>query len=164
MFHTMRRSGQKLSPQEIIAIFERNTAGVLALMGENGYPYALPMSYVYIDNGIYFHSATEGHKLDCIAHNNQASFCVIDQDEVKPEEFNTYYRSAIAFGKMRVVQDEQEKRAAITLLSEKYSPGHPGRENEINQTWDRLCMLFFDIEHMTGKASRDLIAAEKAAQ
>ena len=165
MFRNMRRSGQQLSAEETIDILERNTSGVLAVVGDEGYPYAVPLSYVYINNNIYFHSATQGHKLDGIQSNSHVSFCVIDQDKVMPQEYTTYYKSAIAFGTARIVEDEGEKRKLIELLSEKYSPGDiEGRNHEIESTWKRFCIIHLAVEHITGKAAKEIVIAQKKAQ
>lgn len=94
----------------------------MAVSGDDDYPYAIPISYVYDDTKLYFHSAKSGHKLDAIKRNSKVSFCVIDQDQVVPEEYTSYFRSVILFGKMRILEDEQEKRSAIEMLAIKYAP------------------------------------------
>ena len=121
MFREMRRKRQQLSEKEAAAVLERGTSGVLAVLGDGGYPYAVPLSYVYQDGKIYFHCAGSGHKLDGIRNCDKVSFCVIDQDEVHPEKYTTYFRSVIAFGKARILE-EDEKRKTILLLTEKYCP------------------------------------------
>ena len=93
IFREMRRKKQELSRQEIADILHKGTSGVLALLGDNDYPYAVPISYVYDDGKIYFHSAKSGHKIDAIQRTEKASFCVIDKDLVVPEEYTTYNRS-----------------------------------------------------------------------
>ena len=80
MFREMRRIKQLLPEDTAKEILARNTGGTLALLGDDDYPYAVPMSYVYADGKIYFHCAKEGHKIDAIRNHDKASFCVIDQD------------------------------------------------------------------------------------
>ena len=117
MFRTMRRAKQQLSREAAVEILAKNTGGTLALLGDEDYPYAVPMSYVYFDGKLYFHSADTGHKIDAVARHEKASFCVIDQDRVVPEKYTTHYRSVIAFGRARLVEDAAEKRAiAIALV------------------------------------------------
>lgn len=113
MFREMRRKRQLLPTEESVAILERMTNGTLALHGDDGYPYAVPVSYVYADGKIYFHSAMQGHKVDAILRNDKVSFCVVEQDEVKPAEFTTYFRSVIVFGKARILTDENEKTKCL---------------------------------------------------
>ena len=122
MFPKMRRSKQALSPEEMESILLGGTSGVLALQGEDGYPYAVPLSYVYTDGKFYFHCAKAGHKIDAVRHSPKASFCVISQDRVVPEEYTTYYRSVIAFGTVRILEGDDEIRRAIEALSVKYAP------------------------------------------
>ena len=104
IFREMRQKKQELSRQEIADILHKGTSGVLALLGDNDYPYAVPISYVYDDGKIYFHSAKSGHKIDAIQRTEKASFCVIDKDLVVPEEYTTYFRSVIAFGQIRIIE------------------------------------------------------------
>ena len=95
MFRELRRKKQVLSEEESAKILKNGTSGVLALAGDNDYPYAVPISYVYDGEKLYFHCAGSGHKLDAIKRNPKASFCVIDQDLVVPEEYTSYFRSVI---------------------------------------------------------------------
>lgn len=157
MFREMRRKKQLLSPEETTAVFMEGTAGVLAVSGDDDYPYAVPISYVFDGNAFYFHCAKEGHKLDAIRRNPKASFCVTGQDKVMPEEYTTYFRSAIAFGRIRILENDEEKRAAARKLAIKYAPAdsETARENTIEQSWTRLCMLEMSVEHMTGKEARE---------
>lgn len=83
MFRPMRRKRQELSLVESIEILNRETSGVLAVSGEEGYPYAVPLSYVYLDGKIFIHSAKSGHKVEAIRKNPKLSFCVVGKDEVK---------------------------------------------------------------------------------
>ena len=120
-FREMRRKKQALSQQEVEDIFYKGTSGVLALLGDNDYPYAVPISYVYDGEKIYFHSAKSGHKIDAIRRTAKASFCVVDKDLVVPEEYTTYFRSVIAFGRIRIIEDDSEKRAAVEKLADRKS-------------------------------------------
>ena len=106
MFREMRRKKQQLSEVETAEILKRGTSGTLALFGDGGYPYAVPISYVFANGKIYFHGGKQGHKLDAVSRNPKASFCVIDQDLVVPEKYTTYFRSAIVFGTIRILETE----------------------------------------------------------
>ena len=161
MFREMRRKRQLLPPEESVAILRKMTFGTLALSGDDGYPYAVPVSYVYADGKIYFHTAVQGHKIDAIRQNDKVSFCVTEQDEVMPAEFTTYFRSVIAFGRARILTDEAEKRAALLLLAEKYSPGQPGLQAEMEKGFNRLLMVEIAIEHLTGKEAIELTRKRK---
>ncbi len=158
MFREMRRKRQQLSEAESIKVLQKGTSGVLALHGDDNYPYAVPLSYVLDENTLYFHSALTGHKVDAVKRNPKASFCVIDMDCILPERFTTCYRSVIAFGKVEVVEDPAEKRDAIEKLAQKYSPCHmDGAPAEIQSAWAHLCILRLKIEHLTGKQAKELM-------
>ena len=159
MFREMRRKKQALTEEEIIKIMTDGTAGVLAVDGDGGYPYAVPLSYVYHDGKIFFHCAKSGHKLDAIGRNAKASFCVIDQDQIVPEEYTSYFRSVIVFGTMRILTDDAEKRNAIDKLALKYAPDdtEENRRSAIEREWKPLCMLEMSIDHMSGKEAIELV-------
>ncbi len=160
MFYEMRRKKQQLTDAACMELFGQCTSGVLAVLGENGYPYAVPLSYVCDGRHFYFHSATQGHKLDAVRACQKASFCVIAKDQVLPEKYTTVYSSAIAFGTIRILEKETEKREAIRKLASRYTPDDPfeKQEAEIERYWDSFCMLEFTIEHMTGKQAKELLA------
>ena len=157
----MRRFKQALTPQECAAVLERNTAGVLALTGDGGCPYAVPLSYVWLDGRVYFHFALAGHKLDAVRRCEKASFCVIVQDQIVPEEYTTHFRSVIAFGRVRELTDEAERRTAALALARKYHPGdsEEHRQSYLDRSWASLCLLELRVEHLTGKQARELAEA-----
>lgn len=158
MFREMRRKNQQLGASEIDGILTRATSGVLALTGDGGYPYALPISYVYHNESLFFHSAKSGHKLDAVKGNPKASFCVIAEDNVIPEKYTTYYKSVIAFGRVSVLENEAEKRNALLLLAEKYNPNGNRKDmlSEIEKSFGHTAVLEFKIEHITGKKAKEL--------
>ncbi len=158
MHEPMRRKRQLLSNEETVAILDAATAGVLAITGEDGYPYAVPLSFAYENGSLFFHSSKAGHKLDAIAHSDKASFCVIADDNVIQKTFTTHFRSAIAFGRISVLTDDERKRHALRLLAEKYSPDYlDAADAEIDGGWNRTCALELTIEEMTGKAAIEII-------
>jgi hypothetical protein len=158
MFREMRRKKQLLSEAETIEILQSCTSGVLAVIGDNNYPYAVPLSYAYKDGKLFFHFAKAGHKLDSIVKNSRVSFCVIQTDHVIPDSLTTHFRSAIIFGGARILTEDSEKRNALECLVEKYSPEYitEGR-SEIEREWNRVNVAEVKIEHMTGKAALEII-------
>lgn len=157
-FRPMRRFRQQLSDDESVGILKKATSGTLALLGDNGYPYAVPISYVYAEGKLYFHSALSGHKVDAIRNCDKASFCVIEQDNIHPKEFTTYFRSVIAFGRIHIVEDDVEKLSAARLLSERYNPGdEEGFQKELEKGFACMLAIRFDIEHLTGKEAIELV-------
>ena len=158
MFRGMRRNRQDLPETETIAMLQSCTSGVLAVHGDDYYPYAVPLSFAHEDGKLFFHAAKAGHKLDALERNEKASFCVIAADDVVQSTFTTHFRSAIVFGRARVVTDDGEKRHALECLVKKYSPDYVDAAGaEIDGDWDRVRVIELAIEHMTGKASIELV-------
>ena len=158
MFRQMRRKRQQLAEVEIIAILQKATSGTLALLGDDDYPYAVPISYVYHEGKLYFHSAVEGHKIDAIRKCDKASFCVIEQDEVHPEKFTTFFRSVIAFGRIHIIEDEAEKLSTARIFGNRYNPNQEETlQKELESGLSRMLMIRFDIEHLTGKEAIELM-------
>ena len=158
MFRAMRRSKQQMSEEAANVILKNATSGVLSLLGDDGYPYGVPLSYVYDNGKLYFHSALTGHKVDAVRNYEKASFTVIMQDDIVPEKYTTLYRSVIAFGCVHIADDEAERIHGVQLLAEKYNPGEPeaGWRKEMADCPNFL-ILVMEIDHITGKASRELV-------
>lgn len=161
MFREMRRIKQLLSTEETVAVMNRCSNGVLACIGDDGYPYAVPLNYVYFNGKIYFHSAKVGHKIDAITNNPKVSFAVIDQDTIVSKEFTSYFRSVIAFGKARITEGT-EYQEAFRALVEKYSGDQPEEDkpNEISRC-THAYIIAIDVEHITGKEAKGLKANKK---
>ena len=162
MIRPMRRGAQELPENETLDILNTATSGVLALSGDDGYPYAVPMSFVYSDGKMYFHSAVCGHKIDAIKRCEKASFCIIAEDGIIPEKYTTEYKSVIVFGKIRIA-DGAEAVDALKLLGRKYAPdgSHENLMSEINGSLSRVAVLIFDVETMTGKEAKELMVKRK---
>ena len=153
----MRRFKQEISEDESKSILRKATNGVLSLIDKDGRPYGVPLSFIY-DGGkaIYFHCALEGRKLDCIYNNPKACFTVIEMDEIHPEEFTTYFRSVIVEGKISILSERQEMINVLRHLSTKYSPGIDC-ETEIEKGINRVLILKFEIEILSGKEAIELV-------
>ena len=158
MFREMRRKKQLLSKEATEIILETGLVGILGVQGDDEYPYTVPVNYAYENGIIYFHSAKTGHKLDGIQRSSKVSFCVVNEDEIVPEKFTSYFRSAIAFGKATIVNDDAVKQHALELLVRKYSPGLEAEgAEEIRKGWKKLCVVEIMIDHITGKEAIELV-------
>ncbi len=154
MFREIRRlTKQIVNQDEVIEILETATNGVLAVDGDDGYPYAVPLSYAYHDGKIYFHSTTAtSHKLDAIRRNSKVSFCIVTKDEIIPDDFNTLYKSVIAFGKAKILTDEKEIFNGIMAITKKYSGDYMEKGKEhAKKCVGKFCVIEMEIEHLTGK-------------
>ena len=160
MFREMRRGKQLLSMEDTVAVMDRCTNGVLACLGDDDYPYAVPLSYVYLNDVIYFHSAKAGHKIDAITKNQKVSFSVIDEDTIVSEKYTTNFRSVLAFGKARIVEGD-ERLKAFKALVEKYSGNQPeeAKHKEINGC-TQAHIIAIDVEHITGKVAIEYVNAK----
>ena len=160
MFRPVRRSKQQLPHEEALAILQEGSTGILALSGDDGYPYLVPLNYLYVVadgpealGKVYFHSAKAGHKIDAIERDPKASFCVIADDTVLPDKYSTAYKSVIAFGTVRLIEGNLAHKALFDL-GDKYNPHHEDRTlEEVNSAEHKCAMIEFTIEHLTGKES-----------
>ncbi len=161
MFREMRRKKQLLSMEDTVAVMDRCTNGVLACLGDEDYPYAVPLSYVYFNGKIYFHSAKSGHKIDAMTNNAKVSFSVIDEDTIVSAEYTSYFRSVIAFGKARFVEGD-EWLEAFKALVEKYSADQPeeAKHKEITGCTQSY-IIAIDVDHITGKEAMEYVRAKK---
>lgn len=157
-FRPMRRIRQLLNDEEAKKILANGTHGVLAVSGDDDYPYAVPLSYVYANGSLYFHSAVQGHKVDALRRNPKTSFCVVERDEIRPAEYTTYFRSVIAFGHVTILESDEEKMAALRQIGERYNPGHPAdAQHEAEKSLSRVLVLRMEIDHLTGKQAIELV-------
>lgn len=147
----MRRKGQELTKDECIDILVNEPRGVLALLGDYDYPYALPMSHVYVDGKIYFHGAMKGHKNDAVKNHDKVSYCVMDKGVLNDDGWSYTFKSVIVFGKIRTLEDKNEKIDKLTYLGDKFFPNPDDTVNEINRLLDRTQVFEITVDHMTGK-------------
>lgn len=159
MFRDMRRFKQALEKEECEKILRESRSGVLAVQGDEGYPYTVPMYHFYEDGKIYFHSAKSGHKIDAIRANPRVSFCVVTVDEPLPEKFSGDFRSVVAFGKARIIEDDAEKWKIMEIITKKYVPNAPQQalDAKIDVRFKAVSIIVMDVEHLSGKESMDLV-------
>lgn len=157
MFRKMRRFKQQLSNDEALEILKNSKSGVLAVSGDDGYPYTVPLNFVYADGKIYFHCAKSGHKLDAVRANDKVSFCVIDKNEVDAEKLTTLFKSVVVFGRAKIMSDTEKIKSAMTVFGLKYNNDVAAVEKEIQREWSGLCCVEITIEHITGKQAIELV-------
>ncbi len=159
MNRDMRRKRQRLSDEVVREVLARNNAAVLSVIDDEGYPYGVPLTYVYGEDGnFYFHSAKSGHKIDAIRNCSKASVTIIDENHVVPEEYTTYFRSVIAIGEVSILETDEEKLAKIKLLSQKIRPGAEKEMNDaIKREWDGFVIIQFTPLDMKGKEAIEFV-------
>lgn len=153
MFRKMRRFKQQLTDEECITILKHEPRGVLSVLGEDGYPYGLPIDFYYdeTDGKLYFHGAKAGHKIDAIKKCDKVSFCVYDEGYRKPGEWALNIKSVIIFGKIAIVDDHDKAMAACENLCRKFTDDEAYIEHEITHFGPYVQVLALTPEHMTGK-------------
>lgn len=151
MFRKMRRAKQELSKEECIDILINQPRGVLALLGDYDYPYALPMSHAYVDGKIYFHGAKTGHKNDAVKNHEKVSYCVMDEGVLNDDGWSYTFRSVIVFGKITTLTDKDEKIDRLTYLGDKFFPTHEETVKKINRLIDKTEVFEISIDHISGK-------------
>ena len=151
MFREMRRKKQALSEEECIDILINEPRGVLAVLGDDEYPYALPLSHVYVDGKIYFHGTIkDSHKRDAIERHEKVSYCVMDKG-TKSDSWWYTFKSVIIFGKMRTIEDRDAKIEKLTQLGNKFFPSEEETKDEIDRLLDVTELYEITIDHMSGK-------------
>ena len=152
MFRPLRRFRQEAEKEECIKILTEEKRAVLAVNGDEGYPYAVPINFYYDSDTdkIYFHCAKAGHKLDAMLKDDKVCFTVYNTGYQK-EDWSYYVTSVVVFGRARVMDNEDEKREKIRLFGMKYYPSEPEVDEEIRKDFDRVNLIEITVEHMTGK-------------
>ena len=153
-FRPLRRFKQAATPQECEALLSSAQRGFLAVHGENGYPYTLPVNYLYLDGKIYFHCAKAGHKLDAIRSNDKVCFTVLSEPLKNPGEWWNCFTSVICFGRISEVSEEKEKNRLLRLIGAKFFPEGYDIEGDMAKNAGNALILGITIDHMSGKHVR----------
>ena len=153
MFRDLARIKQKLSPEECIEILKQEPRGVLSLLGDEDYPYGMPMNHWYCpeDGKLYFHGGKKGHKIDALKKHDKASFCIYDQGFRREGEWALNIKSVIVFGRIRLIEDKERIIDISRRLSLKYTADRAYIEEEIRKAADHTLCFALTPEHMTGK-------------
>ncbi len=152
MFREIRKIKKKLPESEAVRMLGQLSYCTLALQGDDEYTYSVPVSFVYADGKIFFHSATEGKKCDSILKNDKISFSAVEKDDIKPAEFTTHYKSVMGFGEIKLLEKREEIQYAMELILKKYSPDYIKEGKDyIERAWGHFNTYVIDIHHMTAK-------------
>lgn len=150
MFRPMRRFRQQLSDSECEQILKEEPRGVLSVYGEDGYPYGMPVNFLYEDGKLYFHGAKQGHKIDALKKDNRVSFCVYDKGYREEGKLGLNIKSVIIFGRIQPVENPAKREEITRKIGLKYDPADfVGAE--VKRTASSVQILELTIDHMTGK-------------
>ena len=149
MFKPLRKPEREMSKEFVEAILDGADYGVLFLLTEDGYPYGVPVNFVYHNNAIYFHGGKAGLKYTSALSHPKACFTIVTKHLVLPKQYTTAYQSVIAFGTISFVEDKDE---ATQVFCDKFvGPHKEEAKRRINAGLDYMALYKFEIEHITGK-------------
>ncbi len=153
MFREMLRKKQQLSQEECISILKTELRGVLSVLGDDDYPYGMPLNHYYseADGKLYFHGGKKGHKIDAIKRHDKASFCVYDRGFRKDGEWALNIKSVIVFGRIEFVEDQDTIYRISEVLSRKFTDDDEYIRREIERSGPGTLMFALVPEHITGK-------------
>lgn len=151
MFRPMRRFKQQLDKERCCEILRTEKRGVLSVIGDGGYPYTVPLNFVYDNGNLYFHCAVTGHKTDALKNDPKASFCVMTGGELSEDGWSYFVESVIVFGRVTVVENEDVRTEKLRELGNKYFPDSRITEKELAENAGRALVLELSAEHLSGK-------------
>lgn len=154
-FRPMRRLKQALPEEACFRILKQAYRGFLSVNGDGGYPYSVPINFVFEDGKLYFHCARKGHKLDALRACDKACFTVLDEPEKEPGDWWYHVKSVICFGRVSIIADERERMDRLRSLAGKYFPAGYDTDSDILRNGPKAEILAFTIEHISGKAVRE---------
>lgn len=153
MFRPVRKKKNEISAEAAKTLLCHARRGVLAVQGDDGYPYAIPVNYLYDESArkIYFHGARAGHKVDALRACDKVCFTVLSDENIRDEPWAPYMQSAVVFGRCRLLESGPEALALIKRLAMKYYPDERLAEEEIAASGKAVQMYEITIEHLSGK-------------
>ena len=157
MFREMLRSKQQLTAEECIEILKHEPRGILSVLGEDDYPYGMPLNHYYCeeDGKLYFHGGRNGHKIDAVRRHDKASFCVCDKGIQQEDEWFLRIRSVIVFGRIEIIEDREKTYEIARRLSYKFTKDEEYIESEIQKSGQGTLLFALKPEHMTGKLVKE---------
>ena len=157
MFRELTRKKQQLSQAECLELLQSQLRGVLSVLGDEGYPYGMPINHYYNpeDGKLYFHSGKTGHRSDAIRRCDKASFCLMDEGTRAPGDWFLSFRSVIVFGRIELVEDRERIYDIARRLSRKFTDDEAYIQREIQQSGPATLMFALVPEQITGKLVRE---------
>ncbi|MBE5775966.1 MAG: pyridoxamine 5'-phosphate oxidase family protein [Clostridiales bacterium] len=153
MFREMMRKNKQLPREECIRLLQTEKRGVLSVLGDHGYPYGMPMNHWYDPetDRIYFHCGKAGHRLDALKTHSKVSFCIFDEGSRASDHWALTFKSVIAFGTVKVLDDREQIIRIATALSHKFTSDDAYIQSEIEKYAKGTLLLEMTVEHISGK-------------
>ena len=154
MFRPVHKKKNEISVDAAKALLRSSRRGVLAVNGDDGYPYAVPINYLYDEETqvIIFHGSKVGHKVDALKRSDKVCFTVYGNETVETDEaWAPFLESAVVFGRCRLVADRGESDALCRKFAMKYYPTEKMVDDEVAASGKAVRMFRLQIEHISGK-------------
>ncbi len=153
MFRKVRKKSNEISASLAKDLIKKSRRGILAVNGDNGYPYAIPINYLYSEESqkIFFHGSKVGHKVDAIKKSDKVCFTVYGNEQIKEETWAPYVQSALVFGRCKLIEDEDRAMIVLKEFAMKYYPSESMVEEEMKKADKATQMFEITIEHISGK-------------
>ena len=153
MFRKIRKIKNEINQEDVKELLKTSRRGILAMNGDDGYPYAIPVNYFYdeTEGKIFFHGAKAGYKVDCLKSSDKVCFTVIGSEMIRAEEWAPYMQSVVIFGRCQLIDDKQNAMKRLKDFAMKYYPSEEMVLDEIKADGQATQMFEIDIEYMTGK-------------
>ena len=153
MFRTIRKKQNEIDTDAAKELLLSGRRGVLAVNGDDGYPYAIPINYVYDKEvqKIYFHGARAGHKVDALRNCDKVCFTVYGNETIKEEAWAPYMQSVVVFGRCHFVESGAKATALLKQFAMKYYPDEQMVDEEIARAGKAAQVFEIEIEHLSGK-------------
>lgn len=153
MFREMRRKKRQINQEAAEALLEQGRRGILAVIGDNGYPYAIPVNYLFDreTQKIYFHGSRAGHKADALKACDKVCFTVYGNETVRETSWAPFVQSTVVFGRCHFLEAGEHTTALLKHLAMKYYPSEQLADAEIAQSGKAVQVFEIEIEHLSGK-------------
>ena len=153
MFRPVRRKQKEISTEAAEKLLCASRRGVLAVNGDDGYPYAVPINYYYDkeEHKIFFHGSRVGHKTESIKRCDKVCFTVIGNETVKEEEWAPFVQSVVIFGRCHLIESPERAAALVKRFAMKYYPDEQTADDEIARSGKAVQMFEIEIEHISAK-------------
>ena len=157
MFRELARKNKEISKEECIGILKTETRGVLSVLGDDDYPYGMPMNHFYNeeDGAVYFHCGKSGHRIDALRRHEKVSFCVWDKGYREENDWAWNIKSVVVFGKMEIIDNLSTVIDITAKLSRKFTSDESFIKKEIESAGDRTLLLKLVPEHICGKKIKE---------
>ncbi len=153
MFRPIRKKKNEIDVNVAQALLQNSRRGVLAVNGDDGYPYAIPVNYFYDTENqkIYFHGARAGHKVDALKACDKICFTVYGNEQIKEEAWAPFMQSVVVFGRCHLLEAGPKATALLKRFAMKYYPNEQLADEEIEHAGKAVQMFEIEIEHLSGK-------------